>query len=38
VERFLPETLARLTGGLFFDSSLGARLIVNPIGQAIATK
>jgi hypothetical protein len=24
-ERFLPKTLARLTGGLFFDSSLGAR-------------
>jgi hypothetical protein len=36
-ERFLPETLARLAGGHFFGSSLGARVIVDPIGQAIIT-
>jgi hypothetical protein len=34
-ERILPKTLARPTGGLFFASSGGAHLIVNPIGQPV---
>jgi hypothetical protein len=34
-ERFLPKTLARLTGGLFLVSSFGAHVVVNPIGQPI---
>jgi hypothetical protein len=34
-ERFLPETVARLTGGLFFASSLGAHSVVNPISRPI---